>query len=68
MVRSEARRRQNERAVRAAKAVARSHGIRCEDAVIISDSSGILVHLRPAPVVARVAATTAAVRPDGARA
>ena len=54
--------------MRAARAVARSHGLLSEDPVLISDSSSILLHLRPAPVVARVAATTAVVRPDGARA
>jgi hypothetical protein len=47
----------------AAVAVARSHGLRVDDPVILRDQLNVLVHLRPAPVVARVAGTIAAVRP-----
>lgn len=35
---------------------------------MVRDLSNVLVHLAPSPVVARVATTTAAARPDGARA
>jgi hypothetical protein len=50
-------------ALEAAVAVARAHGLRCDDAVILRDQLNVLVHLKPAPVVARVAGTIAAVRP-----
>jgi Ser/Thr protein kinase RdoA (MazF antagonist) len=50
-------------ALNAAVAVARAHGLRCDDAVVLRDQLNVLVHLRPAPVVARVAGTIAAVRP-----
>jgi Ser/Thr protein kinase RdoA (MazF antagonist) len=50
-------------ALEAAVAVARAHGLRCDDAVILRDQLNVLVHLRPAPVVARVAGTIATVRP-----
>jgi hypothetical protein len=43
--------------------VAEAHGLRCEDAVVLRDQLNVLVHLRPAPVVARVAGTIAPVRP-----
>jgi len=41
-------------AVSAAVAVARAHGLRCDDPVVLRDAWHVLVHLRPAPVVARV--------------
>ncbi|MBE2320866.1 phosphotransferase [Solirubrobacter sp. CPCC 204708] len=47
-------------------AVARAHGLRVEEPVILRDQLNVLVHLRPAPVVARVAGTIAAVRPGPA--
>jgi len=50
-------------ALDAAVAVARAHGLRVDDPVIIRDQLNVLVHLRPAPVVARVAGTIAWVRP-----
>ena len=53
-------------ALEAAVAVARSHGLRVDDPVILRDQLNVLVHLRPAPVVARVAGTIAAVRPGTA--
>ncbi|WP_053225862.1 phosphotransferase [Solirubrobacter soli] len=53
-------------ALTAAVAVARAHGLRCDDAVILRDQLNVLVHLKPAPVVARVAGTIAAVRPGTA--
>ena len=42
--------------------MAATAGVRCEDPVVLHDRSNVLVHLRPAPVVARVAGATAAVR------
>jgi hypothetical protein len=41
-------------AVEAAVTVARANGVRCDDPVVLSDQWHPLVHLRPAPVVARV--------------
>jgi hypothetical protein len=46
----------------AAVAVARAHGLRVEEPVVIRDRLNMLVHLRPTPVVARVAGSIAAVR------
>lgn len=43
--------------------VARSQGLHVDDPVILRDQLNVLVHLRPAPVVARVAGTIARVRP-----
>jgi hypothetical protein len=51
------------RAVVAALTVARSFGLRCDDEPeVVADGSNVLVHLKPAPVVARVATTTGLVR------
>jgi hypothetical protein len=50
-------------AVAAAVAVAAAHGLRVTDPVVLRDRLNVLVHLRPAPVVARVAGTIASVRP-----
>ncbi|PRY35213.1 phosphotransferase [Umezawaea tangerina] len=52
------------RGIRAAVAVARSHDVRVDTPVVLRDASNLLVHLRPAPVVARVATSTALGRPD----
>lgn len=52
----------------AAVAVARSHRLEVTEPRVVRDLSNVLVHLAPAPVIARVATTTAAARPDGARA
>lgn len=41
-------------AVEAAVSVARAHGVRCDDPVVLRDAWYVLVHLRPAPIVARV--------------
>ena len=46
--------------------MARSHGLIVSQPVVVRDLSNVLVHLRPAPVVARVATTTAVVREGGA--
>ena len=50
-------------ALAAAVAVAEAHGLRCDDAVVLRSQLNVLVHLRPAPVVARVAGSIEAVRP-----
>jgi hypothetical protein len=49
-------------AVGAAVTVAAEHGLRCSEPVVLSDSSNVVVHLAPSPVVARVATTTGLVR------
>lgn len=54
------------RALAAAQAVARAHGLPGDDAVALSGGSNVLVHLRPAPVVARVMTSTAILHPDPA--
>lgn len=51
-----------DRAVAAAVAVARAHGLACDRPVILHDRCNVLVHLAPSPVVARVATETAAAR------
>jgi Phosphotransferase enzyme family len=54
------------RATAAAVAVARDHGLRTTDPVVLNDGVNAVVHLRPAPVVARVATLTPLLR-DGDR-
>jgi hypothetical protein len=51
-------------ALAAAQAVARAHGVACDEAVRIAAGSNALVHLRPAPVVARVMTGTAVLHDD----
>jgi Phosphotransferase enzyme family len=51
----------------AAQAVAREHGVVCDDAVRIAAGSNTLVHLRPAPVVARVMTGTVVLHEDVAQ-
>jgi Phosphotransferase enzyme family len=51
-------------ALAAAQAVARGHGVACDDAVPIAAGSNVLVHLKPAPVVARVMTGTAVLHDD----
>ena len=52
-----------QRALRAAAQVAREHGLTLgDDPRVIHEGSNLLLHLHPAPVVARVATTTAIVR------
>ena len=48
----------------AAQAVAREHGVPCDEAVLIAAGSNVLVHLKPAPVVARVMTGTAVLHDD----
>src|SRR4051812_15216940 len=51
----------------AAQAVAREHGVACDEAVRIAGGSNVLVHLKPAPVVARVMTGTAILHDDRER-
>jgi Ser/Thr protein kinase RdoA (MazF antagonist) len=44
--------------------VAAQLGVRCTEPVVLADGANVIVHLEPAPVVAKVAASTPAVRPD----
>jgi hypothetical protein len=48
----------------AAQAVAREHGVACDEAVRIGAGSNVRVHLKPAPVVARVMTGTAVLHDD----
>jgi hypothetical protein len=49
--------------VRIACAVARDLGLSCDDPAVLVERSNLLVHLRPAPVVARVATRIGQMRP-----
>jgi hypothetical protein len=51
-------------ALAAAQAVAREHGVDCDEAVRIAAGSNVLVHLKPAPVVARVMTGTVVLHDD----
>jgi hypothetical protein len=53
-------------AVRAAVAVAASFGVKSAAPAVLSDGANVIVHLRPSPVVAKVASMTPLVRPDTA--
>ncbi|MDQ6729698.1 MAG: aminoglycoside phosphotransferase family protein [Actinomycetota bacterium] len=53
-----------QRALAAAGAVASGCGLKLGDAVVIHSGSNVLVHLRPAPVVARVMTGTVALHAD----
>jgi hypothetical protein len=53
-----------EAAADAAVKVAASLGVHCTDPVILNDGANMIVHLSPAPVVAKVAASTTVVRPN----
>jgi hypothetical protein len=53
-----------QRAVAAARTVASAYGLKLDEAVIIHSRSNVLVHLRPAPVVARVMTGTVALHDD----
>ncbi|HEY3261156.1 MAG TPA: phosphotransferase [Pseudonocardiaceae bacterium] len=54
------------RAVAAAETVAREVGLRCTEPVVLSARGNAVVHLAPAPVVARVSTLTAWTRRDPA--
>jgi hypothetical protein len=51
-------------AVRAAVAVAARLGVACAEPEVLADGANIIVRLSPAPVVAKVAASTTVVRAD----
>jgi aminoglycoside phosphotransferase (APT) family kinase protein len=51
-------------AVRAAVKVAAGLGVASSEPVVLANGANVIVHLRPSPVVAKVAASTAAVRPE----
>lgn len=53
-----------QRALAAARAVAREQGIPCEEAVVAHAGSNVMVHLAPSPVVARVMTGTVALHDD----
>lgn len=53
-----------QRAVAAAITVASAGGLKFDEAVVIHSASNVLVHLRPAPVVARVMTGTVALHDD----
>jgi hypothetical protein len=50
----------------AAVSVAAGLGITGTEPVILADGANVIIHLSPSPVVAKVAASTTAVRPDAA--
>jgi hypothetical protein len=54
------------RGLDAASVVARREGLRFDDPAVLRDRGNLLVHLRPAPVVARVATLTGTRRPGDA--
>jgi hypothetical protein len=51
-------------ALAAARAVALANSVACEDAVVVAAGSNVLVHLKPAPVIARVMTGTAVLHGD----
>ena len=51
------------RALLAARAVAAGHGVRSAEPQVLQDGVNVVVHLAPAPVVARVATLTPLLRP-----
>lgn len=57
----------DQRALAAARAVASEHGVPCDQAAVVHSGSNVLVHLRPAPVVARVMAGTVVLHDDPRR-
>ncbi len=52
------------RGVAAALTLANRLGLRCDDPVVLSSRGNLLLHLAPAPVVARIATLTASTRRD----
>jgi hypothetical protein len=51
-------------AIRAAVKVAAGLGVTGTEPAVLADGANVIVHLSPSPVVAKVAASTPAVRPD----
>jgi hypothetical protein len=56
-----------QQALAAARAVAIDSGLRCEQAAVVYSGSNVLIHLRPAPVVARVMTGTVVLHGDPQR-
>ncbi len=56
-----------QRALTAACAAASNHGVPCDQATVVYSGSNVLVHLRPAPVVARVMTGTVVLHDDPQR-
>ena len=54
-------------AARAAVSAAAGLGVDCAEPEVLADGANVIVHLRPSPVVAKVAASTTVVRADSAR-
>lgn len=52
------------RALAAARAVALAHSVACDDAAALTGGSNALVHLAPAPIIARVMTSTALLHDD----
>ena len=52
------------RALAAAQAVALANSVACDEAVVVAARSNVLVHLKPAPVIARVMTGTAMLHGD----
>jgi Phosphotransferase enzyme family len=55
------------RALAAASAVAAARGLPCSDAAVVHSGSNVIVHFRPAPVVARVMSGTVVLHDDPQR-
>ncbi len=55
------------KAIAGAQAVARQYGVACDGAVPLAGGSNVLVHLKPAPVVARVMIGTSMLHDDTER-
>jgi hypothetical protein len=58
-------RERTDRAVKAAVTLARAHGLRVDEPAVLANAYSVRVHLRPAPVVARVPTLTARLRTPG---
>lgn len=57
----------DQRALAAAASVAAAYGLAHEEAIVIHSGSNVMVHLRPAPVVARVMTGTVVLHDDPSR-
>jgi aminoglycoside phosphotransferase (APT) family kinase protein len=52
----------SQNAIRASCQIAKEQGLKFDEAVILREQSNLIIHLRPTPVIARVATTTATFR------
>jgi Phosphotransferase enzyme family len=52
------------RTIAAATALARKHGVDCDEPVVLNDLFSLMIHLKPAPVVARVTTSLSKLRPS----